>query len=313
MYFCKDHPDSQLVTNWEAGDLVCPSCGNVVGERVVDVSAEWRTFSDDPSSPDGCRVGDCSNEIFPMEYNMATIVGPSIALDPQAERIFQTYEKSKLSAAGVKTLLSRRAEMQSLAELLKIPRVTVENSAFLLKRVGEIKNLNYRNRTILICSCIYIACRQDGEPRTLKEICTVANANLRDVGRCYKQILESTNETLNSVNCEVYLPHFCSQLKMDHKTQSLAVHFSKRVTDLDIAGGRSPQTVAAACIYMASRVNDKIIPVKQICEVTLISRNSIYTMFEMFFRHIKCLLPQGENFQVSWKDLSNTARKELTK
>jgi transcription initiation factor TFIIIB Brf1 subunit/transcription initiation factor TFIIB len=35
--FCPDHPDVGLVEDHAAGDLICPECGVVVGERCVDV------------------------------------------------------------------------------------------------------------------------------------------------------------------------------------------------------------------------------------------------------------------------------------
>lgn len=57
---CPDHPEANLVEDHAAGDLICPECGLVVGDRVVDVRSEWRSFSDSDkksSSVDPNRVG----------------------------------------------------------------------------------------------------------------------------------------------------------------------------------------------------------------------------------------------------------------
>ena len=40
---CKYHPDAPLIEDYRAGDLICPECGLVVGDRVIDVGSEWRS------------------------------------------------------------------------------------------------------------------------------------------------------------------------------------------------------------------------------------------------------------------------------
>ena len=54
---CPAHPDAPLVEDYHAGDTICPECGLVVGDRVVDVGTEWRTFSNEKSTNDPSRVG----------------------------------------------------------------------------------------------------------------------------------------------------------------------------------------------------------------------------------------------------------------
>jgi len=40
---CKYHPHAPLIEDYRAGDLICPECGLVVGDRVIDVGSEWRS------------------------------------------------------------------------------------------------------------------------------------------------------------------------------------------------------------------------------------------------------------------------------
>jgi len=44
---CAEHGSRFLVEDYRAGDLVCTQCGLVVHARCIDVSQEWRTFSED--------------------------------------------------------------------------------------------------------------------------------------------------------------------------------------------------------------------------------------------------------------------------
>ena len=54
---CPAHPNEPLVEDAHAGDLICPMCGLVVGDRIIDVGSEWRTFSNDKDTKDSSRVG----------------------------------------------------------------------------------------------------------------------------------------------------------------------------------------------------------------------------------------------------------------
>jgi hypothetical protein len=52
---CRD-PNPNIVEEFGSGDLVCGTCGLILGDRIVDTRSEWRVslqFSSSFSSPDG--------------------------------------------------------------------------------------------------------------------------------------------------------------------------------------------------------------------------------------------------------------------
>ncbi|PIO74888.1 TFIIB zinc-binding protein, partial [Teladorsagia circumcincta] len=61
---CPIHPNVHLVEDHRAGDVVCPECGLVVGDRLVDVGTEWRSFSNERSGADPSRVGAPENPLL---------------------------------------------------------------------------------------------------------------------------------------------------------------------------------------------------------------------------------------------------------
>lgn len=61
---CRFHKDAVLIEDARAGDMICSECGLVVGERMIDVSSEWRTFADDDSGKSVGRVGAAENLLF---------------------------------------------------------------------------------------------------------------------------------------------------------------------------------------------------------------------------------------------------------
>lgn len=56
---CENHPNSFVIEDFTAGDLICSACGLVLSERCIDLSNEWRNFSEDLyNKNDKSRVGE---------------------------------------------------------------------------------------------------------------------------------------------------------------------------------------------------------------------------------------------------------------
>lgn len=72
---CYAHPDAPLIEDYRAGDQICSECGLVVGDRVIDVGSEWRTFSNEKSGVDPSRVGGPENPLL-NGSDLTTMIGP---------------------------------------------------------------------------------------------------------------------------------------------------------------------------------------------------------------------------------------------
>ncbi|KAL7674319.1 hypothetical protein ACOME3_000598 [Neoechinorhynchus agilis] len=302
-YFCNDHPDAELIEDYHAGDLICPLCGTVAGERVIDVSAEWRTFSSDADARDMSRVGDARNDLYDLDYNMTTSIGysgHSGAVDRYGR---QKYRRHRHLDSSMRTLLVRYREVKNLAELLNLPQIIVENAEGLLKRIKDEKTLRGRPQDAIVAACLYIACRQASAARTLKEICGVSSASKRDIGRCFKQILHSLEESVGVVKTEDYMARFCSRLHMNVEAQSLAAHFSQKAVELDLVSGRAPPTIAGACIYMAACACGLRRTVKDVSDVTGVADSTILQLYRLLLPRGREMYPANKTFPVQWYQL----------
>lgn len=66
-----------MIEDYRAGDMICSECGLVVGDRVVDVGSEWRTFSNEKSTSDPSRVGAAQNPLLGAMYGIAMYFPPT--------------------------------------------------------------------------------------------------------------------------------------------------------------------------------------------------------------------------------------------
>ena len=110
-----------------------------------------------------------------------------------------------------------------------------------------------RSKNAISSACIYIACRQEGVPM-FKEIVTISTVSRKEISRCYNLILAAHDIKVEIITAGDYMNQFCSTLGLVRDIQRAATIIAKRAEDLDLVLGRSPISVAAAAIYMASQV-----------------------------------------------------------
>ena len=99
---CPDHPNGQLVEDYRAGDIICRECGLVVGDRVIDVTSEWRTFANDSDSKDRSRVGDAQSNLQKRLFEFVKYGSNSSKI----QRPFGVYNKNTKNTSKLAFFMS---------------------------------------------------------------------------------------------------------------------------------------------------------------------------------------------------------------
>lgn len=264
---CKEIPPN-LIEEFSSGDMVCQSCGVVVGTRIIDTRSEWRTFAnDDQAGDDPSRVGGPQDEFVEGEH-LATTVAFS---ESKAHKALSRIQNNTNLDKGQKSLMEGYKQIVAYCEAIHMGQNVTNAAKHIFKLVDKHKVLKGKPQEAIIAGCIFIACRQNNVPRTFREIFTLTNVHKKEVGRVFKalqsflQKIQDTDEEgvvgLNTVanydnraaDAEDLVNRYVSQLgfkeqaKISRISKELCIE-SKKYSKLV---GRSPLSVAAACIYMA--------------------------------------------------------------
>ncbi|OAF64092.1 hypothetical protein A3Q56_08200 [Intoshia linei] len=240
---CPYHPKAQLVEDHQAGDMICTRCGIVVGDRVVDVTSEWRTFGD-ANAPDKSRIGAADDAVFDGE--LSTV----ITMDASTQRNFSGLARSNMQIMGSdkkSNTISYRS-IKEFCEMLNLNSAIQKRAMLLIKDVRETKKLKYKNNDALAAACIYIAARQEGVGRTFKEICSVSNVAVKYIGRVCKKILRALETNIDIVESSDFMIRFCSNLSLPIYIEKLSVLLAQKSRSIGSLAGRSPVSIAAASI-----------------------------------------------------------------
>ncbi|KAB0797466.1 hypothetical protein PPYR_08459 [Photinus pyralis] len=292
---CNSHPDAPLIEDYRAGDQICSECGLVVGDRVIDVGSEWRTFSNEKSNVDPSRVGGPENPLL-SGSDLTTMIGPGRGDVSFDDFGVARYQNRRTMSSSDRALINAFKEINSMADRINLPRTIVDRANNLFKQVHDGRNLKGRSNDAIASACLYIACRQEGVPRTFKEICAVSKISKKEIGRCFKLILKALETSVDLITTGDFMSRFCSNLGLPNMVQRAATHIARKAVELDIVPGRSPISVAAAAIYMASQASEDKRSQKEIGDIAGVADVTIRQSYKLMYPHAANLFPEDFKF-----------------
>jgi transcription initiation factor TFIIB len=262
---CSECGCTEIIYNVQSGDEVCTQCGLVVQESCIDQGCEWREFENDPSSRLKSRVSIVSEDLLDT-YGMHTFTGST-----KLDRInIRTMDPSKRSLCeGIKKL----KEMTSSMGIVKRIESKIKGLYKELEQKGIMKR---RQRDAFIAACIYTACKMEGEPRTLREICGITRVPNKKVSRCCRLINKTLDINDMNISPCAYLSQFCGNLGIAMPIENKARSIITKAMAMGLFAGKSPTTIAASVIYFVT--NNGTQHLKEYADVSSVTKVSLPTI-----------------------------------
>lgn len=300
---CRNHPNATLVEDYRAGDMICPECGLVIGDRVIDVGSEWRTFSNETNSVDRSRVGATENSLL-NGNDLSTMVGRDRNSGSSADyQSFSKYQTRNGMSGSDRSLLNAFREINTMSDRINLPGKIVDRAKTLFKQVHDQKTLKGRSNDAIASACLFIACRQEGVPRTFKEICAISKISKKEIGRCFKLILRALETSVDLITSGDFMSRFCSNLGLPSSVQRAASHIARKAVELDLVPGRSPVSVAAATIYLASQASEDKKTQREIGDIAGVAEVTIRQSYRLLLPRAAELFPPDFKFNTTVENL----------
>lgn len=135
--------------------MICSECGLVVGDRVIDVGSEWRTFSNEKSGVDPSRVGGPENPLL-SGGDLSTIIGPGTGSASFDSFGSPKYQNRRTMSSSDRSLISAFKEISMMADRINLPKTIVDRANNLFKQVNNISYQNYYILLLLMKPISYI-------------------------------------------------------------------------------------------------------------------------------------------------------------
>lgn len=180
---CKEFPPN-LVEVFSSGDMVCDSCGLVLGSRIIDTRSEWRTFTDgDGAAPiDPSRIGAAPN-ILLNGSQLSTTIGSTGK--ENRELLRATSKLVDLHDKSNKKLLEGYVQISTLCGGFQLPTNVSDTAKHYYKLVEDAKVCKGKKLDAVLASCIFIACRHCSVSRSFQEVFSVTKVSKPEIARTF--------------------------------------------------------------------------------------------------------------------------------
>ena len=143
---------------------------------------------------------------------------------------------------------------------LSLPAEVIENSARYYQRALNGNIIKGRSIGAFAVASLYVACREFGIPRQLREIANEVNVNPVIARKCYRILLRDLELNLPFVDCDMFLSKIAKDLLINKKTYQRGLEILEMVKENFLLYGKDPNTIAAAVLYVAClKEGEKII------------------------------------------------------
>lgn len=280
---CKTYP---TITDSERGEIVCGGCGLILMQNLIDTSHEKNGYTQEDFFK-LTRTGP-STSLTMHDKGLSTVIGSnkdsSGNLLPNKTKFefnrLRTWDQRSKSRKTA-TLSKAFTLLHGMKTKLGIPENTVENAAYIYRKIVNAKLTRGRTMASLISASLYAACRENNIPRTLDDIAEAGNVERRILSRDLRTIIKKLELNLNQYDTTSFISKISNNMNLSEKTKREAFRILKECEEEMITAGKHPVAQAAASLYISCIMNGEKISQKKfsveagISDVTIRNRTAL--------------------------------------
>ena len=256
---CPSCGNKKIVTDQNTGELFCGKCGIVITDKIVDISAEWRSFANEGGT-DPTRTG-APTSLAMHDRGLSTVIGAvnkdasgtplTTSMKSTIERLRTWDSRSQTNSSADRNLRQALNEMNKLKDKLSLSDAVIQKSAYIYRKALEKKLVRGRSIQGLVAACIYAACRNTETPRTLQDISSGMNVRKKDIARCYRLIFRELELKMPVIDPIKGVSRIASIAELSEKTKRKAIKILNQAKDSGLVAGKDPMGIAAASLYLS--------------------------------------------------------------
>ena len=271
-----------LVTDRETGEIMCSTCGEVISDKISDMSLD-AVFHSGEGYMSKSRTGRKSTLAF-NDMGLSTVIersdkdstGKSLSVDNR--RTFyrlRQWDRNSKAKPGYRNMQKAFTILEGLKGKLALPDSTVEKTAYIYRKALTKKICGGRSVPIVITAALYAGCRLTNTPRTIQDISNASNLRRASVHRIYRILVQELNLTLDSYNPISFIGRIATRVDVSEKTRRDAIKLLAEAEKQMITSGKNPMAMAATVVYVAAVKNGETVTQTKMAEVSEVSSVTI--------------------------------------
>ena len=249
-----------VITDPESGEIICSNCGMVISQNTEDnTRPEWRSFGSEGGGGNNRSRTGMPTSLARHDRGLATIIGRTdrdasgnkidASIRSKMERLKVWDFRSHAHDSTNKNLIQAFNELDKLKDKLGLPDAVIERTAYIYRKARQRGLVRGRTTDGILSAAIYIACRDLGVPKTLKEVAAASSIRFKILSRSYRILVTeldiSTPPVIDPMKCIVKV---ANNADLNENTKRQAMDVMNNLTKREISAGKHPMAVAATVL-----------------------------------------------------------------
>jgi transcription initiation factor TFIIB len=292
---CSSCKSNKVITDHESGEVICSKCGLVISDNIQESRAESCASLPTDAIYDRGRNAGLPNSLARHDMGLSTIIGRpnrdasghilDAAMRSRMERLRRWDHRIKTSTFKVGNLMVAFNQLDTSKDKLGLPDTIVEKTAYIYRKAQQRGLVRGRTISAVLHAAMYIACRELGIPKTLKEIAVANNIKRTTLAKSYRLLINKLDIKIPNIDPTKCITKVANKANLNEKTKRKAMDIMYYLNRKEVPAGKDPMGIAATVLYIAclntgeKRTQTDIAQAAGITEMTLRNR----------YKHIKQL------------------------
>ena len=258
---CDNNNYTDIITDPESGEVICSNCGIVITEKSEDITnPEWRAFTAEEQN-EKVRTG-APTSLAKHDRGLATIISKT-GRDASGQKLdtamYSTYKRLRTwdnrilhNSSVNRNLFQAFSQLYALKDKLGLSDTIIEKTAYIYRKAEERGLVRGRTISGMVTAAIYIACREIGTPRTLKEIAVISNTKRKNIALCCRLLIRELDIKVPIADPMKCIIKIANKAKLSEKITRLAMNMMTQIIQRGISAGKNPMSFAATVLYISS-------------------------------------------------------------
>ncbi|MGC2667944.1 MAG: TFIIB-type zinc ribbon-containing protein [Candidatus Nitrosopolaris sp.] len=276
---CSVCKSDRVITDYESGEVICSNCGLVISDNIQDST---------DAMYDKSRKTGVTNSLARYDMGLSTIMGKSnqdagghildAAMRSRMERLRRWDLRIKTSTYNNRNLRDAFDQLHTSKDKLGLPDSIVEKTAYIYRKAQQRGLVRGRAISAVLDAAMYIACRELGIPKTLKEIAVANNTKRRTLAKSYRLLITELDIKIPIIDSTKCIIKISNTANLNEKTKRKAINIMYDLNRKEVPAGKDPMGIAATVLYIAclytgeKRTQTDIAQAAGVTEVTLRNR-----------------------------------------
>jgi transcription initiation factor TFIIB len=252
----------RIITDPESSEVICSNCGMIISDKIQNINRPDRhSLSPEQISHNRSRTG-FHAYLDRHDRGLYTIIGRAnkdaaghkldAITSSNMARLRMWNTRTQHHSSTDRNLVLAFNDLVILKDKLGLSNTAVEKTDYIYRKALARGLVRGRSIAAVLTASIYLACREMGIPRTIKDITEASNIKQKHLAKAYRLLVSEFGYKVPLADPMKYIAKVANKANLTENTKRQAIRIMNQVREKQIlSAGKDPMGLAATVLYVS--------------------------------------------------------------